>query len=90
MAIYRIWQSPNPTFSARNIEWNEYRNTGWVRADNLNEVFEAGNIGEMHKAPTAKFLRSVSVGDVISTGSRLSPTTEYWVVAPFGFEPFNP
>lgn len=88
MAIYRIWQSPNPTFSSKDIEWNEYRNTGWVRADNLNEVFEAGNIGEMHKAPTAEFLRSVSVGDVISTAAESG--SEYWVVAPFGFEPFNP
>ena len=88
MAIYRIWQSPTPTFSAKNISWNEYRSAGWVRADNLNEVFEAGNLGKVHKSPTAKFLRSVSVGDVISTAT--DSGSQYWVVAPFGFEPFNP
>ena len=88
MTIYRIWQSPNPTYSSKDIEWNEYRSAGWVRADSLDEVFEAGNLGKVHKSPTAEFLRSVSVGDVISTAT--DSGSQYWVVAPFGFQPFNP
>tara|TARA_B100002019_G_scaffold292622_1_gene316402 strand:- start:893 stop:1231 length:339 start_codon:yes stop_codon:yes gene_type:complete len=58
-----------------------YGLVGWIHADNLDEVFEIGNIGpEGRVIKFSKKMRSISVGDVICVDHEL------YVVKPCGFE----
>lgn len=57
-----------------------YELVAWIRADNLDEVFEIGNIGPRGRILMYKKMRSVSVGDVIAVDDEL------YIVKPCGFE----
>ncbi len=58
-----------------------YGLVAFVKADNLDEVFEIGNIGPAGRViKYSKKMRSVSVGDVIAVDNEL------YIVKPFGFE----
>lgn len=62
---------------------SSYEEVCEIEADNLDEVFQIGNIGPDEKIKRFDFqpMHSISVGDVIMT-----ETYECYVVAPFGFE----
>lgn len=57
-----------------------YELVAWISADNLDEVFEIGNIGPDGRVMKYKKMRSVSVGDVIAVDDEL------YIVKPCGFE----
>ena len=63
------------------LDQGKYRNAGWVRANDLNEVFRIGNTepNKIHKI--SKFY-SISCGDIIVD----KETNKAWLVAPVGFE----
>ena len=58
-----------------------YEDVAIIEAEDLDEVFEIGNIGPESKIERLGPMHSISVGDVIMT-----ETYECYVVAPFGFE----
>ena len=62
---------------------SSYKEVCEIEAEDLDEVFEIGNIGPDEKIRRFDFapMHSISVGDVIMT-----ETYECYVVAPFGFE----
>ena len=58
-----------------------YGLVAWIHADNLDEVFEIGNIGPAGRiVKYKKNMTSISVGDVIAVDDEL------YVVKPCGFE----
>lgn len=58
-----------------------YEAVAWIYADNLDEVFEIGNVGPAGRITKyKKNMRSISVGDVIGLDDEL------YIVKPFGFE----
>lgn len=59
----------------------EYKHVATIEADDLDEVFDIGNIGPEHLITRHAPMHSVSVGDVIQT-----PEGEFFAVASFGFE----
>lgn len=64
------------------IDLGLYKLVALVSADNLDEVFEIGNIGPKEKiAKLGEQMHSVSVGDIIKT-----PDGEWFSVASFGFD----
>lgn len=64
------------------IDMGLYKLVALIEADNLDDVFEIGNIGPEEKiAKVAEQMHSVSVGDIIKT-----PDGEWFSVASFGFD----
>jgi len=54
-----------------------------IEAEDLNAVFEIGNMGPEEKISRHDSMHSISVGDVITN----EDMTKSWVVAPIGFDP---
>lgn len=64
------------------IDLGLYKLVALVSADNLDDVFEIGNIGpEENIERVGERMHSVSVGDIIKT-----PEGEWFSVASFGFD----
>lgn len=57
-----------------------YEGVATIEANNLDEVFEIGNIGSPEQINRIGKMRSISVGDIIGIRG------EYYVVMPCGFE----
>ena len=60
---------------------SSYEEVAEIEADNLNEVFQIGNIGPDEKIKRFGRMHSISVGDVIR-----DDRGRCFVVAPLGFE----
>ena len=60
---------------------SSYQEVCTIEADDLDEVFQIGNIGPEEKIERLNRMHSISVGDVIMT-----ETYECYVVKGFGFE----
>ncbi len=60
---------------------SSYEEVAAIEADNLNEVFQIGNIGPDEKIKRFGRMHSISVGDVIR-----DDRGRCFVVAPLGFE----
>ena len=60
---------------------SSYEEVASIEADNLNEVFQIGNIGPDEKIKRFGRMHSISVGDVIR-----DDRGRCFVVAPLGFE----
>lgn len=58
-----------------------YEEVATIEADDLDEVFQIGNIGPEERIERLNRMHSVSVGDVIS-----DVYMQCWVVKDFGFE----
>lgn len=56
-----------------------------IKAKNLDEVFEIGNIGPEEKITRLNKMHSVSVGDIIDD----STTGKRYIVSPLGFKALN-
>lgn len=70
-----------------NVTNSEFRNfygtpVCTIKAKNLNEVFQIGNIGPEEKITRLNKMHSVSVGDIIDD----STTGRRYVVQPMGFK----
>lgn len=63
------------------FETGQFKHVATIEADDLEEVFEIGNIGPEHLITRHAPMHSVSVGDVIET-----PEGEFFAVASMGFE----
>lgn len=63
------------------FQTGEFKHVATIEANDLEEVFEIGNIGPEHLITRHAPMRSVSAGDVIET-----PEGEFFAVAPMGFE----
>ena len=59
-----------------------YEHVATIEADDLNDVFEIGNMGPEEKISRHDSMHSISVGDVITN----EDMTKSWVVAPIGFD----
>jgi hypothetical protein len=59
----------------------QFKHVATIEADDLDEVFEIGNIGPEELITRHAPMHSVSVGDVIQT-----PEGEFFAVASMGFE----
>lgn len=62
------------------FETGQFKHVATIEADDLDEVFEIGNIGPEHLITRHAPMHSVSVGDVIQT-----PDGEFFAVASMGF-----
>ena len=63
-----------------------YEHVATIEAEDLNAVFEIGNMGPEENISRFKSMSSVSVGDVITN----EDMTKSWVVAPMGFDRLPP
>jgi hypothetical protein len=60
--------------------WADYAHVATITAENLEGVFEVGNIGPEDKIKRHLPMHSVSVGDIVSLGG------VYWMVEPCGYK----
>jgi len=58
-----------------------YKKAGVIEAENLDQVFDIGNIGPDEKITRLGPFHSVSVGDIV-----VDPDNKAWLVASVGFE----
>jgi hypothetical protein len=72
---------PTPERIAEAWDAGDYAPACRIIADNLDQVFEVGNIGPEESIQRINGMHSVSVGDVIE-----DPDGNRHFVAPFGFE----
>lgn len=61
---------------------DQYELVATIEADDLEDVFDIGNIGPESKITRHKSMRSVSVGDIIEA----SKSGKFFVVAHMGFK----
>lgn len=59
-----------------------YKMACLIKAEDLNDVFQIGNIGPEAKIARVGVMHSISVGDIVED----TETNELYVVARFGFE----
>lgn len=71
----------NPTVEAIEKAWRQYEIVAEIEADNLEEVFEIGNIGPEENIKRLKPMSSISVGDVVADNLGIT-----YFVAPIGFK----
>ena len=70
-----------PSADAILDAWDHYETAAYIKADDLDEVFEIGNIGPEDSIERMGPMHSISVGDVIvDTGYNVA-----WYVDSFGF-----
>mgnify|MGYP003628848182 FL=1 len=79
----RLATSCNPTADAIYDAWPLYVETAHIEADDLEEVFDIGNIGPEYRVERRGTVQmhSISVGDVIVDTERKTA----WFVDTFGF-----
>ena len=70
-----------PSADAILDAWDHYETAAYIKADDLDEVFQIGNIGPEDNIERMGPMHSISVGDVIvDTGYNVA-----WYVDSFGF-----
>jgi len=70
-----------PSADAILDAWDHYETAAYIKADDLDEVFQIGNIGPEDSIERMGPMHSISVGDVIvDTGYNVA-----WYVDSFGF-----
>ena len=75
-----------PSADAILDAWDHYETAAYIKADDLDEVFQIGNIGPEDNIERMGPMHSISVGDVIvDTGYDVA-----WYVDSFGFGELGP
>lgn len=74
----------NVEVSKEALDNGQYRDAGYIKADNLNEVFAIGNV-EHDKVEKIDKFYSISCGDIIVD----LDTKIAHLVAPIGFQPIR-
>lgn len=73
-----------PTAKAVTAARDLYKLVAEIEADNLDQVFDIGNIGPEHRITRFDRMHSLSVGDVV-----VNEAGEAKFIAPIGFEPVD-